>query len=835
MPAANVTVSANYYTPAPLPFPVSTHPRLWITPADLPRLQSWANANNPIYGGMQTVLAAAIHSYNQSFPGAALDAVNPAPANPYPDFGDDQGYTGLLSEENAMILAFNSLIDPDAGNRIKYAQAAHNLIMYALNQAALGHLSGAPFRDPLFGIYNRASFTGHEWPLVVDWIYNTTNASGTNILTAADKAIIQSVFLQWSNDCVHASVTGGDNPGQVGLINSLALLPGNKPYRMASNNYFLGHARNLTMMALTLDPSDDAPLNAQAAPSQIGNTVRSYILDANGAWLYDDFAMMGDPQVVAQALNIPNNPTGAGFGLASGGLPPEGSLYGESYSYILGQLLALQTAGFNDPTISGPQIALIGAPVWDRYVTGYISEMTPVPQVFSYEAYNGPLYQFAGYGDMLRAYVTPDCMRSIALVALLEGQNGQTTNMNAARWFSVNAVEGGSAGLISRVGNPWTWGATSSLFYYMLFDPAAPTATDPRPAYPTLFYDAPAGRIVAHSDWSATGTLFSYKASWESINHQQATAGQFELYRKGEWLTKEMSNYDNNWIGQTSTYHNTLTLQNWNPSGTPPLNWWETNEWANGSQFALGMNGGDPTTITSSGPGYIHASSNMTNLYNRPNTYTPSQSATDVTQATRSIIWLNGDFIVTYDRGTTQHSGLFKQYNLCLVNAPVITGNTAVETLASGQQLFMQTLLPLNASMTSFNGAALLNTYAETEPTRFIYQVQDPTNPADTRFLHVLQGADAGASMVTATYMQSTAGSPFDGAVFGSNAVYFPVIATAVFTGTTLPAPAGVHNMMVTGLTPNASYSVTLANGAVSVAAGAGQSTDAAGVLVVTF
>jgi hypothetical protein len=137
--------------------------------------------------------------------------------------------------------------------------------------------------------------------------------------------------------------------------------------------------------------------------------------------------------------------------------------------------------------------------------------------------------------------------------------------------------------------------------------------------------------------------------------------------------------------------------------------------------------------------------------------------------------------------------------------------------------------------LTAFNGAANLASPAETEPTQFIYQVQDPTNPADTRFLHVLQGADAGASMVTATYMQSTAGTSFDGAVFGSNAVYFPVSATAVFAGATLPAPAGVHTMMVTGLTPNASYSVTLASGSVSIAAGAGQSTDAAGVLVVTF
>ena len=120
--------------------------------------------------------------------------------------------------------------------------------------------------------------------------------------------------------------------------------------------------------------------------------------------------------------------------------------------------------------------------------------------------------------------------------------------------------------------------------------------------------DPAAGRIVAHSDWSANNTMFDYRASWISINHQVGDGGQFELYRNGEWLTKEMSNYDNNALGLTTVYHNTLALQNWCANGTPNLNWYETGEWANGSQWMLGLNAGDPTTITSSGPGYVYAS-----------------------------------------------------------------------------------------------------------------------------------------------------------------------------------------------------------------------------------
>jgi hypothetical protein len=622
-------------------------------------------------------------------------------------------------------------------------------------------------------------------------------------------------------------------------------LPGNQPFRWASNNYYLAHARNLTMMALAIDPADDPAVNPVLPPSSIGNTLRSFILDGNGAWLYQIYAMMGDPQTVAQAYQIPNNPAGAGFGLSSGGLPPEGFLYGESFGYLLGHLLALQTAGFNNSALSGPQIALIGAPVWDRYVTGFISSLTPAAQVNPTATYYGPVYQFAGYGDMLREYVTPDFMRPMALLAILEQENGgQTTHLNAARWFVTNAPTGGAATLMSRVSDPWTWGVSDSLLSFLLFDPTAAAATDPRPNYPTYFYDAPAGRIVAHSDWTPGGTMFDYKASWESINHQDATGGQFELYRNGEWLTKEMSNYDNNAQGLTSVYHNTLALQNWSTAGVPAnLNWNEVTEWANGSQFMWGLAAADPTTVASTGPGYVYAASDLTGMYDRPSPWSPSNAAMDVSQATRSLVWLNNvggsDYIVVYDRASTVHSGLFKRFNLSLVTAPVIQtakgATTAIETMNDGQQLFVHTLLPQNAVTSFFDGAALLNPTAELEPTVYIYTVQDPTNPAGTRFLHVLQAAGTGAPMVAASYVQSTSGTAFDGAVFGANAVFFPVTTGTPFTGTTLPSPSGVHTVMVAGLTPNGGYSFNVGTNAVTLSSGGATTADSAGLLTIKF
>jgi hypothetical protein len=826
MPAANATVTATYSTPLTVPYPVSTHPRLWVTVNDLPRLQSWAVATNPIYQqGMVPLLNTAVNVYQtQFFPGGA--------ANPnYPDPGDTQGYQGYLTEQYGLILAFHSLIDPSSANRIQYAQYARNMLMYAMNQAVLGHQSNTPFRDPLFAVYNRGNGSGEQWPLIVDWIYNATDAQGNPILTAADKLTIRNVFLIWANDCLNAYTTGGDHPAPIGVMNSLQLLPNNQPYRMAANNYYLGHARLLTMMALAIDPSDDPPV-AGVPSSQLGSTLRGYLADALGAWLYQEYAMFGDGPTVAAAYGVPGG--GAGFGLASGGLPPEGMLYGHSYAFLLGQLLALQTAGFHTPAISGPQIGLINAPMWDRFVRGFTAALVPAPKTFASEQWLGPIYQYGSYGDLLRLWATPDFMQPFSLLALLEQQNGKTSNLATERWYAVNAVEGGAAALMNRITQPFSWSTTQSILYYLLLDPAAAPAPDPRPSMPLTFYDPAAGRIIAHSDWSANGSMFNYRASWISINHQLGDAGMFELYRKGEWLTKEMSNYDNNAVGLTTVYHNTLALQNWSAAGTPSLQWYENGEWANGSQWMLGLSAGDPTTVTSSGPGYLQAASDLTKLYNRPNFWTPSAGATDITQAARSIVWLNNDYIVVYDRATSIHSGLFKRFHLSLVTNPAINGNTATETLASGQQLFVQSLLPLNATMTARYAAGDLNPIAELEPTQYVMTVQDPSNPTDTRFLHVLQGADPGAAMAPATYVQSTSGTAFDGAVFGSTVVYFPVNASNASISASLPV-GSAHTALITGLTPGGTYDVSVSGGVLTIAAGTGSTADAGGVLRVTF
>ncbi|MCX6951966.1 MAG: putative Ig domain-containing protein [Verrucomicrobia bacterium] len=843
MPAANVTVAAGYYTPAPIPQPVAGHPRLWINQGDLARLRGWATPGNTVYRDLRVTLATATQAHARCFPDGQH------PATPYPDPGDINAYAGanigqdIVSEQHALVLAFFALIDPDPAARLQHAQRARQLLMHVLDEAVKGHLKDAPFRDPIYAIYNRGNSAGESWPLIVDWLQGVTDANGAvvPVFTALDRATIRQTFLLWANDCLNAYICGGDHPAPIGVTNSPALLPGGNAHRIAANNYYLNHARLITMMPLAVDPADDPAIVATIPEAVLGNTLRSYLANATGAWLYQQYAMYGDPAAVRAAYGLPAT---AQVGLASGGLPPEGGLYGHSYAYVFGQLLALQTAGFADPQLAGPQIALATAPVWDRFVQGYVSQFVPQQKVDPRQPYLGPVYQMANYGDLLRLWITPDVTHTFGLLALLGQKQGDPRHLNAARWVALHAVEGGAAGLSARITNPWS--TPEAILNFLLFDPAAPAPVDPRPAWPTGFFDAGIGRLVARTDWSPAASLFAFRSGWETINHQNTDAGLFELYRKGEWLTKELSNYDNDDNGQSSIWKNSLALKNWCSAGTPYLNWFEQAFWTHGSQWNNGQSAGDPVTTASFGPGYAFAATDMTKLYNRPSPFTPENACLDIQHASRAILWLDGDTVVVYDRATSLHAGLFKRFNLNFALPPQIdsAARQAVATTPGGQKVHVQTLLP-NTPTTVLSYVAeggTLTNIAQLETMTGRLVVEDTANPADIRFLHVVQGVDNGSVPVTAaTKLASDAGAAtaYTGAIVGASAALFPDRIATPSAGTAYTVPATVVKHFVAGFDPQARYAVAVtAAGAsvqVTITPGGNVAPDSAGVILLNL
>jgi hypothetical protein len=804
---------------APQAVAVTDHPRLWIKSADLPRLRSWATSQNPMYeSGVLLALNQAVNTYNTKF------FPNGQPNTTWPDTGLDS-WVQYPTEAYAEFFAFMSLIDPDSSARPVHAARARNLLMYVMARAVLGADTStppAPFRSPKFATFDRANYWGEAFGLTVDWIYP--------YLTAQDKDTIRKVFLRWADECVHAATAGQEHPQPIGVVNSPELLSDKKQLRWAANNYFTGHMRHLALMSLSIDAADDPPVDALKPDTQLGNSVRSYIGNVTGAWLYQQYAIYEDPAIAAPALGVP----AAGLGVASGGLSPEGFLYGASLGHLAEALLALHTAGYDDPTLSGPQAGLVQSAYWDRFVDGFLHSLTPESQVHSSFSYLGPLYQMASYGDLLHLWITPEFIAAFGALGTLDQDTGNDARLQKTRWLAENALEGGSQNLYRRASTIWSNGyASSGILYFLLFDPAAPKAADARPSLPTTFIDRATGRALGRTDWTPAASWFNYRCSWNTINHQLGDCNQFEFYRKGEWLTRERSGYAVDLVGCTSDYHNTIALENDTPGN---LQWFEQETSTRGGQWTNGVSAGDPTVTMSTGSSYIFAQADGTNLYNRP-ALTAANSAMDIVHASRSVVWLKPDHIVVYDRATSQTANRFKRFNLTLLATPVISGRTAKVTSSSGQSLYLQSLLPANAVL-STSPAENFSTVADLEPTTSRLMIQDPSNPTDIRFLHVLQGADPGVGMDMGALLQEQAGTEYDGAVVRGTAVLFPASLGGPFTGLTYVVPANIATHVITGLVPGAGYSVTTQTAAggleVTVSAGGAISADSGGVLVAT-
>ncbi len=214
MPAANVSVSALYFTPAPIPQPVTTHPRMWVTKGDIATLRTWAVPTNDVYQkGLRDMLTNAIKAYKLCFP-------NSQPGNPgtrprrirqgrqrlLRRVNVSTSPVNVVTDEHIFILAFFALIDPDSAARVTYAGYARDMIMYEMGRPCSATRRASLSATRCFALFNRSNNMGEALPLAVDWLQGVTDANDqpVTILSPQDKAIIRKVFMMWADDCLHA-------------------------------------------------------------------------------------------------------------------------------------------------------------------------------------------------------------------------------------------------------------------------------------------------------------------------------------------------------------------------------------------------------------------------------------------------------------------------------------------------------------------------------------------------------------------------------------------------------------------------------------------------------
>jgi hypothetical protein len=757
---------------------VTEHPRLWLTGADLPRLRSWATAATPLFeNGLKPLLARAKTDMDR---GAV-------PAN---DCGSTE-YESYPTEMYAELFAFMSLVDNDATARADYAGRARTLLMHVINIAALGPASEAnyvcpasqstgypAFRSPRFFTEdsNRARYHGEAFPLVVDWIYPS--------LSAGDKQVIRGVFLRWSQEIIER---GYHHPEPVGVVNDPALLANLSQVRWAGNNYFTGHMRNLGLMALAFDAPDDA-----------NNQLRNYLGNATGAWLYlFDHLSRTD---------------------SKGGFLPEGFEYSpQTASYAIQFLLALRTAGADT---CGSHCQLQGNPFWDDFLAGYYHSLSPATRT---DGDGIASYQPAWYGDA-QTYASTDLISALGALGVFDTVAGNTARLQSLRWAQTHTPPGGASQLERRVSNNDEF--RNSLLYFMLYDPGAAAASDPRSLVALEHFAPGLNRLLARTGWDSQASWFNYSLSWSLIDHQHSNGNQFEWYRKGEWLTKQRTGYADIAEGiASSEFSNTLAIENDRPDRDPSD--WRIDLWQRGAQWNL-VAAGDPQLVAhSSSTAFSYATGDATNLYNSSN-----ENATDVLHASRSIVWLKPDAVVLYDRAQTKTGNRFKRWWLQSASPASVSASNAIIITEGGQRLQVNSLLPSGATLSAVNSneAHIENTVAGNEPMKVRLRIDAPGNPAEVRFLQVLQAADAGAAIGTPTLIQST-DAAWQGTQIGSTVVLFAATLGRTFTNLSYTFTAPVATHIITGLAANTAYCVTLTTSSLTLGQGCSQLSDGGGVL----
>ncbi len=769
-----VLISSNFFS-LQSQTPVTTHPRLWIREADITRLRSWATNDNPMY--VESLLEMAESAKQEMDDGDV-------PGN---DLGAN-AWTANPTEGYAMLFAFMSLVSNDATERDDYAQRARTLLMHIMNIAVQGVADNQPYRDILFSTRDRSRWWGEAFGLTVDWIYS--------YLSATDKQTIRTVFLRWCEE----NLTGYRHPEPVGATNDQALIDSDDKVRTSANNYFTAHMRNIGLMAMCMDSADDP-----------GNELRDYIYNATGSWLYmTDHFLRNDGR---------------------GGLSCEGFEYGPgNFGRVADFLLALHTSGYDNPSYYNPeqtQVSLFSNEFWDQFLEGYFHSISPRTTVIPEATYLGDVYEPAFYGDG-EDYYNPDHIAAFGNMGIYDIINNNSERLNALRWACKYTGQGGEEELYDRAS---VFGGYSTVIkYFMLFDPNTAEPSDPRSSYDNTFFSEGIGRCLSRTDWTEDASWFTYQLSWNTIDHQHGAGNSFELYRKGEWLTKEWTAYG--FTAACSDFHNTVCIGNDYPNRT---NNWRITMYNHGSQWFLDSDDNPEYHSKSWNDEYFYATGDATNLYN-----SQYLEASDVEHASRSILWLKPDLIFIYDRLASITEGRFKRFWLVFDNEPQISGNLSSVVTEGNQNVYVHTLQPLldNVNISVDTSRPDDDGYDETgnyETMDFRLRVEAAGNPISVNFLHTVQATDQGVAQSNAGVI-SQIDDDFDGSTIDDIAVIFPKsITTSLAAGFSYGVLPNIVNHYITALEPLSGYSVSLEeNGGmhvITISEGGDVYTDEGGVL----
>lgn len=754
-----------------LPPASSGHPRLWVRQQDLAQLRAWANEKNPIY--TEGLLAAAKLAKAEVDEGKTPSA-------------GECTYEGRYCEQTALILAFMSLLQEDPNEAKAYAERAKKVLLAMLKRVKANQ-TGDPLASADFSVGDRSRWAGEAFPLVVDWIYP--------YLSKDDKALARAVFLRWAEEQLKAKVTDYNHPEPIGKLNDPELIKDRKARRYAANNYFTAHARNLGLMALALDEQDD--------PKEEGTgrqypRLRDYLQNVTGAWLYmSDSVLRND---------------------AKGGIAPEGFQYApRTLAFLLQLYLALETAGEANEDRYGTQVLRWKNPFWSDLVPAFLNALSPQTAESKRSGLQVYLPAWTGDGETYELSDFADSFIPLGISARLRGEQAL---YDQVRWIQRHTPPGGAEYLNKRAsaergGVPFR----QAILYFMLYDPNAKPAPDPRGKMVSHHLASGTGRLSVRDSWKSDAAWFNFNCGWDEIDHQHGDAGDFGLYLRGEWVTKERVGYSGRF--ERSISHNTLSVENARPSHYEDSR--RKGLWESGSQWSLAHTR-DPEFKSHVGEGYVAGRCSMGGMYN-----SAYEGVSDVVSVERDLVWLRPNTVVFYDQVETKRAAQFKRSWLHFPTLPKLAGNRADLTTPGGQAVRVTALLPRDAKLRAEAFDPGGEEAATGETMLFDLLTEPGTAAASQHFLHVIQVASAPEP---AASFSQTQGDAIAGASLGPSAVAF---ATKDAPKSEFSVPMETKLVLIAGLKPRSEFKVSSQPQgdklAVKIEAGSGLTSDDAGVV----
>ena len=372
---------------------------------------------------------------------------------------------------------------------------------------------------------------------------------------------------------------------------------------------------------------------------------------------------------------------------------------------------------------------------------------------------------------------------------------------------------------------------------FLFYDPTL-TATNPEPTYGTDYIGDGYSLMLSRSTWSSSATWVGFKGGalrGSDEDHWHSDILSFEIYRNGDWLTNNLTNYG----GVKLTRFSNAPLPQTNMFGTPyegsnppsqPNNvfaWGGTGMISDGSITQHEFN----TTL-----GYAYAEADATTAYNgQSNPYTVPAYTAQTTAVIRDFLYLKPDTYIVEDR-LAYSIPLQAEWNIqALANPGTPSGHSfTLGSLLGNNVLNVAVVTPTSPSFSvatpatqaaELTSAGCARGAGVSCPSQWRVQVTSGNTATSEQYFMVMQSGPTGFSPLAVSTLAATnaVAAQFGAFVVGGMTDTSQTGVTRSYTF----AHAGNVQHIFMGLKPSMAYSVVRSTpGTITISDGTGGAND---------